>query len=238
VRKAGQRGGGAAGQKDHEGARPVLSEVTEPAPFAHPPPGAANPLHSQPIEFVGSFPSAEVRVEPVLPEIAFIGRSNVGKSSLLNALVGQPGLARVSGSPGKTTLLNFFRLPRLYLVDLPGYGFARASKIRRAGYRDLIVRYLRTRDTLAGVIWLLDIRHDPSKEDREMQELLVESGRPVLAVFTKADKLNRSALHTRTRQLAGTLGLTPEQVELTSSRSGLGIADLAGTIVAAAGADS
>jgi GTP-binding protein len=173
-------------------------------------------------------------VEPRLPEIALIGRSNVGKSSLLNALVGRPGLARVSGSPGKTTLLNFYRLPELYLVDLPGYGFARASKTDRAGYRKLVNGYLRTRETLAGIVWLLDIRHDPSREDREIQELLVESGRPVLAALTKADKLNRSALAERERDLAEALGLTGEQIQVTSSRSSVGITELARSIVAAA----
>lgn len=195
----------------------------------------ANPLVSQPIEFVGSFPDFKVRVEPPLPEIAFIGRSNVGKSSLLNSLVGRPGLARVSGSPGKTTLLNFYRLPQLYLVDLPGYGFARASKGDRAGYRKLVTGYLRTRETLAGIVWLLDIRHDPSREDLEMQELLVESGRPVLATLTKADKLTRSALRTREGELAVSLGLRPEQIQLTSSRLGTGIPELAASIIAAAG---
>ena len=95
--------------------------------------------------------------------MALIGRSNVGKSSLLNALTGRPELARVSGTPGKTTLLNAFRLPTFYLVDLPGYGFARAGKAARAGYRRLVERYLLERPTLAGVVWLLDIRHDPSK---------------------------------------------------------------------------
>jgi GTP-binding protein len=205
----------------------------------HPGVGETNPLESQSIEFVGSFPDAQVRVDPVLPEIAFIGRSNVGKSSLLNALVGRPGLARVSGSPGKTTLLNFYRLPELYLVDLPGYGFARASKADRVGYRALVTGYLRTREALAGIVWLLDIRRDPSREDREMQELLTESGRPVLAVFTKADKLTRSALPHRERELAGALELRPEQIQLTSSRSSLGIADLAISIIAAAkGEDS
>jgi GTP-binding protein len=184
---------------------------------------------------VGSFPDPEVRMEPSRPEIAFVGRSNVGKSSLLNALVGRPGLARVSSSPGKTTLLNFYRLPELYLVDLPGYGFARASKSDRAGYRKLITRYLLSRPTLAGIVWLLDIRHDPSKEDREMQELLEESGRPVLAVFTKADKLTRSALTMRQRELADILGLGPEQIVLTSSRTGQGIAELAASVLAAAG---
>jgi GTP-binding protein len=200
----------------------------------HPETGETNPLQSQPIEFVGSFPDPMVRVEPALPEIAFIGRSNVGKSSLLNALVGRPGLARVSGTPGKTTLLNFYRLPGLYLVDLPGYGFSRASKADRAGYRKLVTGYLRGRETLAGIVWLLDIRHLPSREDRELQELLVESGRPVLVALTKADKLTRSALRQRERELADALELGSDQIQVTSSRSVWGIAELASSIVAAA----
>ncbi len=193
-----------------------------------------NPLQAQPIEFIGSFPDPQVRLEPPLPEIAFIGRSNVGKSSLLNTLVGRPGLARVSGSPGKTTLLNFYRLPGLYLVDLPGYGFARASKGARVGYRRLVTGYLRGRASLAGVVWLLDIRHQPSADDVEMQKLLSESGRPVLAVFTKAYKLTRSALPVRALELAEALGLQQDQIQLTSSQSKLGIAELATSIAAAA----
>jgi GTP-binding protein len=191
-------------------------------------------LHTRPIEFVGSFPDALVRVDPALPEIAFIGRSNVGKSSLLNALVGRPGIARVSGSPGKTTLLNFYRLPEFYLVDLPGYGFARAGKGARAGYRKLVTGYLRTRSSLAGIVWLLDIRHQPSADDLEMQKLLAESGRPVLVVFTKADKLTRSGLPLRAGELAEALGLQQDQIQLTSSQSKLGISELATSIVAAA----
>ena len=192
-----------------------------------------NPLAEQPVEFVGSFPEPRVRIDPSLPEIAFIGRSNVGKSSLINALVARPGLARVSGSPGKTTLLNFYRLPGFYLVDLPGYGFARASKAERAGYQKLVTDYLRTRATLKGIVWLLDIRHGPSKQDREMQELLIESGRAVLAVFTKSDKLSRSAVALRRQELAQALQLQPEQIQVTSSRSGAGIAELAASVAAA-----
>ena len=187
------------------------------------------------MEFVGSFPDPLVPLDPPLPEVAFIGRSNVGKSSLLNALVGRPGLARVSGTPGKTTLLNAFRLPHLYLVDLPGYGFARAGKAARAGYRRLVTRYLRDRPDVAGVVWLLDVRHQPSADDLDIQALLAESGRPVLAVLTKADKLTRSAQATRVRELAAALGLQPDQVQLTSTRTRLGIDDLAESILAASG---
>jgi GTP-binding protein len=200
-------------------------------PFGRPDP-PPNPLQTLPVEFVGSFPDPMVRLHPVLPEVALIGRSNVGKSSLVNALLGRPGLARVSGSPGKTTLLNAFRLPALYLIDLPGYGFARAGKAARAGYRRLITRYLGERRTLAGVVWLLDVRHQPSRDDEEIQELLIASGRPVLAVLTKADKLTRSAQAGRTRELAAALGLHPDQVQLTSSATGLGIAELGQSILA------
>ena len=213
-----ERGEGAAGQQS--GAAPLVS-----------------PLWELPVEFVGSFPDPLVRLDPSLPEVAFIGRSNVGKSSLFNALVGKPGLARISGTPGKTTLLNAFRLPGFYLVDLPGYGFARAGKAARAGYRSLVTRYLSERPTLAGVVWLLDVRHDPSKEDFEIQDLLIESGRPVLAALTKSDKLARTAGIARIRELAAALGLPETQVQLTSSKSRQGIAELGQSILATVGGE-
>jgi GTP-binding protein len=187
------------------------------------------------IEFVGSFPDPLVRLTPPLPEVGFIGRSNVGKSSLLNALVGRRKLARVSATPGKTTLLNAYRLSRFYLLDLPGYGFARASKADRGGYRRLIERFLRERATLTGVAWLLDSRHEPSKADREIQELLIESGRPALLVLTKADKLGRAAQRERVGSIGGALGLTEDQIQLTSANTGLGILDLAESILSLVG---
>ncbi len=186
---------------------------------------------------MGSFPDPLVRLDPEQPEVAFIGRSNVGKSSLFNALVGRPGLARVSGTPGKTTLLNAFRLPGFYLVDLPGYGFARAGKAARAGYRSLITRYLGERPTLAGVVWLLDVRRDPSDDDFDIQELLIGSGRPVVAALTKADKLTRMQGLARTRELAAALGLHQDQVQLTSSKSRQGIAELGQSILATIGGE-
>ena len=150
----------------------------------------------------------------------------------MNALVGRPGLARVSGSPGKTTLLNFYRLPSLYLVDLPGLRLCpgqqdRPGRLSQADHTAISG----PAHTLAGVVWLLDIRHPPSTEDREMQELLIESGRPVLAVLTKADKLTRSAAAVRARELAADLGLHDDQVQLTSSSVRQGIAELGQSIL-------
>jgi GTP-binding protein len=227
VSRTGGKGGN--GGKVDRGARG--------APLSHPG-QPRNPLESLPVEFVGSFPDPQVRLLPPLPEIAFVGRSNVGKSSLINALTGRPGIARVSGTPGKTTLLNAFRLPGFYLIDLPGYGFARASKSARLAYRTLMDGYLRSRRELAGVVWLLDIRHPPSADDRAMQELLIESGRPVLAALTKADKLTRSAQQSRAQELADAVGLPQDQVHPTSARTRLGIADLAESILAAIGGKS
>lgn len=192
-----------------------------------------SPLGELPATFVGSFPDPGVPLDPPLPEIAFVGRSNVGKSSLLNALTGKAGLARVSATPGKTTLVNVFRLPAFYLIDLPGYGYARASQSERQRYHDLLGGYLDRRERLAGVVWLLDLRHPPSKDDLAMQELLVSANLATLAVFTKADKFSRAQQLTRERELAAALGLRQDQVQVVSSRTGFGIAELGQSILSA-----
>ncbi|HWK56141.1 MAG TPA: ribosome biogenesis GTP-binding protein YihA/YsxC [Parapedobacter sp.] len=126
-----------------------------------------------------------------LPEYAFIGRSNVGKSSLINALTGNRQLAKTSQTPGKTQLINHFLInDAWYLVDLPGYGFAKTSKTNRVAWEKFIRRYLAVRENLQCVFVLIDSRHEPQKNDLEFCRWLGENGIPFLLVFTKADKLS------------------------------------------------
>jgi GTP-binding protein len=194
---------------------------------------APSRLATLPVEFVGSFPEPTVRLAPRLAEIALLGRSNVGKSSLLNALFARR-LARVSNTPGRTALVNVYRLPGLYLLDLPGYGFARVSHAEQARYARLVRGVFERRTALSGVLWLLDIRHDPSAEDLAYGELLAARGLPVLVALTKADKLPYARRQRRLRELTGLLALPAEQVQLTSGTTGLGIADLGESLLAAA----
>jgi GTP-binding protein len=132
--------------------------------------------------------------------------------------------------------MNLFRLSTFYLVDLPGYGFAQANKGSRAGYRKLIEGYLGKREQLAGVVWLLDIRHDPSKDDLVFQDLLAESGRPALVVLTKADKLGRQQQQLQKRAIAQALGLTADSLQLVSSTDNSGIDELGESVLAAVSA--
>lgn len=132
-----------------------------------------------------------------LPEIAFSGRSNVGKSSLINRILNRKGLARTSATPGKTATINFYRLDTMRLVDLPGYGYAKVSDSERRRWSELIEGYFDDDRDLRLVIQLWDIRHDPSKDDQQMLEYMLEREIPFILVLTKADKLNKSERNKR-----------------------------------------
>jgi GTP-binding protein len=154
----------------------------------------------------------------------------------LNALVGQR-IARVSATPGKTTMLNVFRVEfekaSLYLIDLPGYGYARASHAERGRFRQLI-RHAIDRPLLAGVIWLLDIRREPSRDDTSIHEVFAEAGSPILAALTKGDTLARGRRLDRARILGAALSLPPDQVITTSARTREGIPELRQAVAALA----
>lgn len=132
--------------------------------------------------------------EPTLPEYAFIGRSNVGKSSLINAMMNHKDLAKTSGTPGKTQLLNHFLINENWLLtDLPGYGYARVSKVMRKDFAKIITNYILNRTNLVNLFVLIDIRHTPQKIDLEFMQWCGESGVPFSIAFTKADKLRPGA---------------------------------------------
>lgn len=141
-----------------------------------------------------------------LPEYAFIGRSNVGKSSLINMLTDHKNLAKTSGRPGKTQLINHFLINKnWYLVDLPGYGYARVSKSSKAKFQKFITKYFEQREQLVCGFVLVDVRHEPQKIDLEFMEYLGESGIPFCIVFTKADKLKPGALERNVKLYQETL---------------------------------
>ncbi len=170
--------------------------------------------------------------EPDLPEVAVAGRSNVGKSSLLNALCGQRGLARVSRTPGRTQLLNFFALTlrgpghdklRLRFCDLPGYGFAAAGRAVREGFAPMIEGYLEKRENLRGLVLLVDIRRGVGDLDRGMMAFLASRELPTLLVATKGDKLGASTRGAARRKLAKSVGVPSRDVLVTSAQSSMGL---------------
>jgi GTP-binding protein len=193
-----------------------------------------DPLVIRELKFLGPMATIDGwRPETTLPEIAFAGRSNVGKSSLLNRLVRRKAFARVSRTPGRTREINFFEVNQQFvLVDLPGYGYAKISKERRAEWRPLIEGYLRASRNLRGVVQLIDVRRDPTDDDLQMLDFLGDVGTPTVIVVTKVDKLSRAQAEERIRALTDSLGLDADQVIPFSAHTGAGRDDLAAAIVA------
>ena len=190
---------------------------------------ANDPLPVRSLDFLGGMAAAGGwRPPTTLPEIAFAGRSNVGKSSLLNLLIRRKAFARVSHTPGRTREINFFEVNHDFiLVDLPGYGYARLSKERRQEWRPLIEGYLKGATQLRGLVLLIDARRDPTDEDRQMLDFLAEIGIPTLVVLTKMDKVGRAEVDQRVAAIVAALELDEDQVIQASVRTGLGRNELA-----------
>lgn len=150
-----------------------------------------------------------------LPEVAFVGKSNVGKSSLINCMVNRKSLARTSQSPGKTRTINFYNVENiLHFVDLPGYGYARAAKSEIAKWGKMIEEYLLERPQLKSIILLIDIRHEPSKNDKIMYDWLKHYGYKIIIVLTKSDKLKRSQINKHLSIISKSLELDKEDILL------------------------
>lgn len=196
------------------------------------PESGSDPLVIRKLEFIGGMAAADGwRPESELPEVAFAGRSNVGKSSLLNTLVRRKSFARVSRTPGRTREINFFRVnSHFVLADLPGYGYARISKEKKADWKPLIEAYLRHTPALAGVVQLLDIRRDPSDDDIQMLDYLAELELPTVVVLTKRDKVSRLEADKRAGEIMESLSLSKEQLILFSATTGEGRDELAEAI--------
>ena len=164
--------------------------------------------------------------KPTTPEVSFVGRSNVGKSSLLNRLLGRKQLARVSSVPGKTANINFFDVDGVKFVDLPGNGYAKVSHTEKQRWADLIGGYFEQERSFNLVISLVDIRHEAQKLDLQMVDFLTEAELPFVVALTKADKITRNKQSQAAAALRSSFGLAQEQIIITSSETGLGIDEL------------
>ena len=199
---------------------------------------AARKLFAGPISFLKSAPTLEFLPTASVPEVAFAGRSNVGKSSLLNALTGRNSLARTSNTPGRTQELNLFDVGeplRMRLVDMPGYGFAEAPKDMVKRWRLLINDYLRGRQVLKRTLVLVDSRHGLKDVDREMMAMLDEAAASYRVVLTKADKIKASELEevrAATEAEARKHAAAFPELHVTSSEKGMGIAELRAAVLA------
>ncbi len=199
---------------------------------------AGRKLFAQECRFVAGAAGPDDLPPAALPEVAFAGRSNVGKSSLINVLTGRRALARTSSTPGRTQQINVFELGgRLVLADLPGYGYARAPKTRSKAWRALVKDYLRGRPTLRRVCLLIDARHGPKESDRALMAMLDEAAVSYQAVLTKADKTKPEALDAVVGSLRAELAghaAAHTETAVSSAVSGLGIVELRASLAALA----
>jgi GTP-binding protein len=172
-------------------------------------------------EFLRSAVSVEQYPRQPLPEVAFAGRSNVGKSSLINTLLHRKGLAKTSSTPGKTQVINFFLInQRFVLVDLPGYGYAKVPRHVQASWRSMVETYLQQRDTLRAVVQIIDARHVPTEQDQQLRHWLLHQGLQPVTVATKVDKLTRSQRQVNMREVRRALAMPlQEPLLLFSSQS-------------------
>lgn len=184
-------------------------------------------------EYVGSFVELTALPQGNLPEIALVGRSNVGKSSLINRVANRKGLAKSSSTPGKTRTINYYIInDSWHLVDLPGYGYARVSQQERNRWRKMIEKYLQKREQLKGVIMLLDIRHEPNENDRLMKNWLLESELPLLLIATKADKISRGNRAKHLAQIRRALNLEANDTPIIfSAQTGEGAEEIKDSIL-------
>lgn len=192
------------------------------------------------VEFAGSLFESGAPLPGDLPQVAFSGRSNVGKSSLINVLLRRTRkkLAHVSATPGKTRSLNFYLVnDRFFLVDLPGFGFAKASSRVRKSWKALVENYLVGEPKLRGVVHLVDARHDPTVTDLEMVEFLAEKGLPTLVVLTKMDKLKHRAREKTVATAVEQMKIDEDQVLSCSSKTGEGREELLTALDDLIGAD-
>jgi len=212
--------------------------TTSPSEFSEDGIEAGRKLFAGPCDFVTGAPSLETLPPAALPEVSFVGRSNVGKSSLINALTGRKTLARVSHTPGRTQHLNFFNLGNhLMLVDMPGYGFAKVAKAQSKAWNNLIRTFLRGRETLRLVVLLVDSRHGVKDSDSDVMNLLDEAGVPYRVALTKGDELKKDEAAAVMSAVAAKLKKHPAAFPeplLTSARDNKGMAELRAIIAALA----